>query len=130
MTTDTQTLTDIAGLLDQRRLAIEEARAQIAALHQVIAGHEQGARDLIAEQERLTRASFAGLFGEPEPAAKTRRPRNGNGTVDYTARMAARKRNAAIRTFAQARGLECPATGSDFSEELVAAFNQDGGYVG
>jgi|SRR5215831_13448041 len=128
MTTDTLTLTDIAGLLDQRRLAIEEARTQIAALHQVIAGHEQGARDLIAEQERLTRASFAGLFGEPEPAAKTRRPRN--GSVDYTARMAARKRNAAIRTFAQARGLECPPTGSDFSEELVAAFNQDGGFQG
>jgi len=129
MTTDTQTLTDIAGLLDQRRLAIEEARAQIAALHQVIAGHEQGARDLIAEQERLTRASFAGLFGEPEPAAKGRRPRNGN-SADYAPRVAARKRSAAIRTFAQARGLECPATGSDFSEELVAAFNQDGGYVG
>lgn len=135
------TLAQIAAQLDEHGAAITAARERIA-MHERdaqerIAGaqreiteHEQAARDLIGLQSRLTRATFAGLFSEPEAPAKRGRSSNGASSADYAARMATRSRNQAIRKFAKERGLEVPEKGGDFSDELLAAFNQDGGYQG
>lgn len=142
-TTEPTTLVEVAERLDEHRAAIDAIRREqdaerIAAMASLerqqatyladIASHEEAARGLLAAQERLTRDSFRSLFPATTTPKRQRGTRPANGAV--LPNIAARKRNAAIRRFAAEKGLDCPATGNEFSQELRDTFDRESGYQG
>src|SRR5258708_8528320 len=133
------TLVEVARQLDEHRVAIDaiqsESDAEVAAAmasvdrlkataEAAIAGHRDAARSLLGTQDRLTRNMFAA------PVTTTKRvPRIPATNGERPANIISRKRNENIRQYAAEHGLECPAKGTDFSQQLLDAFNHDG-YTG
>jgi hypothetical protein len=140
-TTEPTTLVEVAHALDECTAQIEsirsemesEERAAMEALGRLLSARkaeigrlEDGARDLVAMQTQLMQRAYPGLF--PKPAKRQRGSKPANGAVPPN--IAARKRNAAIRRFAAEKGLDCPATGNEFSQELRDTFDRESGYQG
>jgi len=145
--TPTDEYRDVVMSLPDRMAEVERAAGAIEAaeqehalrMSQLRAEHDTAKQSLTDALERHTELVARVLpksFAPPasKPARAARRRGTPSGSADYAARMETRKRtlarNAAIRRFAAERSLAVPEKGSDFSPDLIAAFNQEGGYQG
>ncbi len=132
-----QRVSELMAKVTEKEEALQTAADELEVALQTAADELEAVRVDLAEAIR-DRNAFEGKHlptAEPKTPAGRRAARrrageaSTNGAADRP-NIVARKRNAAIRRFAAERDLECPETGTDFSSELVAAFERESGYQG